>query len=152
MARIIGSVTQGSADAFAEAEIQTGLNGVSDRAYQVRRIIYELPALTSNSDIELSVTRRTKAAMPNISASDLIDKIKLRSVLATSGGYQNQVVQEHLFAQELNLLIAEDPIYFQIDSTGTSASNTGLVVIEYEIVAISVADRLALLQATIADL
>lgn len=151
MARIKGTVTQGGADAFAESEIQTALDGIVDRAYQVTRFLYEIPALqaVAGVNVEMSLTRFTQASMPNISVNSLIDKMFEAVTLSTSGAGVYSRLIEHRFNPGEGPIIVEDPIYLQIDSNATSATNTGLVVIEYEIVTISVADRLALLQQSL---
>lgn len=154
MARLIATVTQGSNDAFAEAEVQTGLSGQTDRAYRIRRIIWEFPAVVGASgyNIQGSLTRQSQASLPNIQEASLLDAVSRYLALSTAVGftiYENIV--EHLFAEELNVLVVEDPIYIQIDSNASSTTNTLRAVIEYETVQISISDRLALLQQLLSN-
>lgn len=147
MARLIGSVTQGSMDAFAIANIQTALTGQTRQAYQVKEIITELPRLgaAAGSNIELCVSRRTKAAMPLISDPDVMYKIGTGVELATSGAIPYERIVRYQPPEDLPLLIVEDPLYFLIDTNATSLAQTAILVIEYDLVTISDVDRLTLL-------
>ncbi|MND07381.1 hypothetical protein D3C83_293060 [compost metagenome] len=49
----------------------------------------------------------------------------------------------------MDLRVVEDPLYLQIDSSATSASNVGAVRILYEEVTIREIDRLSLLAETL---
>lgn len=155
MARLIATVTQGSNDAFAEAEIQTALQGQTDRAYRIRRILYQLPgpnSLSGSSNVQGRITRQSQASLPTIDDVSLIDAVEYQLGVATAVGIVKfDPIVEHLFADELNVLIVEDPIYIQIDSNATGASNTMRAVIEYETVQISIADRLSLLQQLLSN-
>lgn len=152
MPKLFGTVTQGANDAFAQAAISTGLYGFTDRAFQVKRILYELPGYSATgSNVEASLTRKSFAAMPTLIQQSLIDRYKYSSLVATGVGFQLYVnVIEHLFAGDPGNIFVEDPIYLQIDSNGTAAANTALVVIEYDVISITLADRLALTQQLIA--
>jgi len=77
LAYVVGSVTQGSADAFAEAEIATALSGQTSRAFRVREIMVEFPAFTTTaSSIELTLTRRSMSAIPLITDRNVIARWK----------------------------------------------------------------------------
>lgn len=151
MARISGSVTMGGADAFAIDTIQTALEGQTELAYSVKQITYEFDttavftAAVAAQDVELAITRRTKAAMPAVTDVDIIKKWHWGSSIATAVG---QIVMPELagvWRPENETLIVEDPLYICIDSTATTLTLTGLVIIDYDIVRISAIDRLTLL-------
>lgn len=149
MAQIEGTVTQGGADAFAEAQIQTGLEGQTANAFAVQAITYEFDTthlfVGATCDIELSLTRRTKSAMPNITDTDLIHKWHYGSFFVTGVG---QAVQPPLLQEWRppgDVLIVEDPLFLQIDSSNTALTSTAVVVIEFEIVSIDALSRLQLL-------
>jgi hypothetical protein len=152
MARIVGTATQGSADAFVEASIQTALQGQTKNAYKITAVTYEFAVPNvfnagggAANDVELCLTRRTKTAMPDIDDVDVIKKWKFGSVALTGVG---QIVQPPLigiWVPELETIIVEDPIYMQLDSTATTVTITANLAIEYELVQISEVDRLTLL-------
>lgn len=144
MPSLRGSVTQGGADAFAIATIQTGLEGQTRLAYQVTRIMFEVPRMATSGagNIELCLSRRTKAAMPNITDVDVIQKLKMGGEFTTSG--QSFYPLTHEFKPE-SLLIVEGEIFFCVDSNATSLTQTVYFVVEYDVVQISETDRLSLL-------
>lgn len=151
MPTIYGSVTEGAADAFAEASIQTALEGQTANAYSVTAITFEFDTthvIAGNAapmDVELALTRRTKAAMPNITDTDVVFKWHRGALGASNIGWFGQPDLLFEYRPPSELIIVEDPIYFQIDSTATALTLTCLVAIEFEIVAISSLDRLTLL-------
>jgi len=147
LAYLTGSVTQGSNDAFAQAEIATALQGISRTAFRIRELLFEFPGLGNANavNIELALTRRTKAAMPNVNDRDVIAKYRRQQVLLTSGLINYETAPRFTFTEDDELLIVEDPIYFSIDSNATGASNVAYVRIGYERTNISDVDRLTLL-------
>ena len=147
LAYLTGSVTQGGADAFAQAEIATALTGVSRVAFRIRELLFEIPriSLPATANIELALTRRTKAAMPNITDRDVIAKIKVGHEMVTSGGVTDMLVHRLTFTEDDELLVVEDPLYFQVDSSGTTLTQTVYCRIGYERATISDVDRLTLL-------
>ena len=146
LAYIVGTATQGSADAFKESEIQTALSGQTQRAFRVREILFELPNIgnAAGVNVEVSLTRRTMAAMPNITDRNVIAKVTRQQNLTTSGAYIHDRVVRLTFSEDDELLIVEDPIYFQIDTASTTAANTGYARVGYELVNVSANDRLQL--------
>lgn len=154
MARIIGTATQGGADAFVEAEIQTSLEGQQTNAFSVKEILLEfdttqLFGVASGAvDIEVALSRRTKAAMPNIQDTDVIKKWHWGQGEPTAvGQILNPEGGQNIFSWRpaVETIIVEDPLFFDLDSTNTGLTLTCLMVIEFEIVQISSLDRLTLL-------
>lgn len=151
MARITGTVTQGGADAFAEGEIQTALQGQTRNAYKISSVSYEFTfttfptAAVANQDLDLCLSRRSKAAMPLISDADVIKKWSFGAMYLSGVAAHVGIPNVGIWVPELETVVVEDPLYLQIDSTATGLAITGLVAIEYELVTISEVDRLTLL-------
>lgn len=149
LAYLVGSATQGSADAFVEAQIATALTGIGNVAFRMRELLIELSSpnvlVGGNADLQVQLTRRTKAAIVNVNDRDLIAKIGLTGRFTTSGRWVAPDVFRQTFSEDDELLIVEDPLYLALDSTGTSAAQSAWVRIGYERVSISAVDRLTLL-------
>lgn len=144
MARLVGTATQGSADAFVSASVATALSGQTSRAFRVNFINFEFtnrPA--AGSDFEVALVRRDKTAMPTSYDVDVICKYRQLYALTTSGAIM--IDRTWQFTPTGDLLIVEDPIYLMIDSTSTSVSNNVVISLDYELVTISEVDRLTLL-------
>lgn len=143
---IVGTATQGGADAFVQAEIATALSGQSQRAMRVREILFELPSVGSANlaTLEAAICRRTMASMPNVTDRNVIAKYFRNVVLTTSGTYLGERVARLTFSEDDEVLVVEDPLYFVLDSNATSAANTAYARIGYELVNISANDRLQL--------
>ena len=154
MARLTATVLQGGADAFAQAELATALQGVKGTAYKVNMLRYEfiLPAVApfpagviALQDLELCLTRRTKAAMPNISDVDVIHKWAWAAQYTTLVGAGPVFSCVGFFVPQSEILIVEDPLFIQIDSTATTLTYSAVIDIDYDAVKISDIDRLSLL-------
>lgn len=144
----VASVTQGGADAFAQAQFSTGLLGLTDRGALIREILFEVPRVNVAAalNVELALTRYSKAAMPNITDNDLLMKRKMGSDLVTSGVNSFDLVARYTFTEDDNLIVIEDPIFFQIDSNATTLTQSAFVRVAYELVRVPTDDRIALLQ------
>lgn len=149
LAYLTGSVTQGSADAFAVSEIATALTGAGNIAFRVRELLFELPnaalIAAATDQIEVALCRRTKAAMPNVTDRDVIAKISLGRQFTTSGDSVVEGVRRLTFSEDDELLIVEDPLYLVVDSAATALASTVYCRIGYERASISAVDRLTLL-------
>lgn len=141
---LVGYGTQGSADAFVESEIITGLSNATRTAYRVRRIEWILPALPGvDSNIEAVLSRRSKSAIA-YNTPNIIDCVKRSVEFTTSGlGVQENMVV-YRYDRDEELLIVEESIFLDIDSNGTSASNVLIVRIGYETRSITENERLAI--------
>lgn len=145
---LYGTVTQGSADAYAQADITTGLEGVLNRAIRIRELLVQWPlAMIGNvnaQNVELSLTRTSQAAMPTLASLGLFWRDQRRVAFTTSGAIWGSVVDRIKYDEADELLVVEPTIYFQIDSASTSASNSASVRIGYELVSIGELERLNL--------
>jgi len=151
MPRLTGTATQGGADAFAEATINTALSGQTRQGYNVTRLSLELSTgfnWPATSEVEVSLTRRTKAAMPDIDDPDVLKKWKVRNAVLTSGTTVADALLEFL-PPDRSMIIVEDPIFLQIDSTSTTGTQSAIVVIEFEVITLSEVDRLSILVASL---
>ena len=144
---LTGSVTQGSADAFAQGEIATALSGVSNFAFRLRELMFEIsaPSTVAAAIIEFALSRRSKTSMPLISDRDVIAKYKYQNVLVTSGLVRAQLVERQVFAEDDELLIVEDPLYLILDSNATTLTLTCYARLGVTRESISAVDRLTLL-------
>lgn len=144
---ITGSATQGSADAFVESQIATALAGQTGRAFRIREIGFEFVAqspVAAGAVYELAISRRSQAAMPNVTDRNVIVKDKRIYGYVTSGLYALDYMRRYTYTEDDNVLVVEDPLYLQLDSAATTAVNTVYCRIGYELVNISANDRLAL--------
>lgn len=154
MPSLFASVTQGAADAFAQATMATALQGFTNRAYRINQAEFELItpinafpniAAAALQDLEIGFGRRTKAAMPDIDDEDLIYKWAWRAGAPTSAGLQYPFPAINVWQPTADVLIVEDPIYWWVDSTATALTWSVKCRIDYELVEISEVDRLTLL-------
>lgn len=146
-----GTVTQGSADAFKESTIATGLAAGGGLCWRVHEIAWQFPPFiqASGQDISLSLTRKTMSAEPTILERSLISKRKRYCNFTTSGEVTYEgIIIDKLLEQE-NLLIVEDTVYFQIDSSATTGTNTAYVRLGVTQEKISDVDRLSLVAAAL---
>lgn len=147
LAYLTGSVTQGSNDAFASAEVATALSGIGNISFRVRELLFEVPRFAVGDDVEyqLAICRRDKTSFPLITDRDVIASLVLQRDRTTSGAYIWNRVYRYTFTEDDDVRIVEDPLYLVIDTDSTSAQNSGYVRIGYERANISAVDRLTLL-------
>lgn len=165
MPRLVGSVTQGGADAFAIAEVQTALSGQTRQAYLVKQITLQLDSgpFTSNAGIQatqVALCRRVKAAIPTIDDIDVLKMWDFASQIATAVGQIVQPEGQRLWtwhvpspdARKISdgaIMVVEDPLYLMIDSASTTLLMTARIAIEYEIAQVTEVERLNLIAASL---
>lgn len=146
---LVGSVTQGSADAFAQGTIVTGLQAIGDIGFKLRRVSFRVPRLIgADSDFEVALTQKSFAAIPAFTERSLVAAIGGYMELTTSGMAFVHVagpIHTFYFDDDMDMVIATDPLYFQVDSTGTSAANTVYVRVDYQEVRLTETQRLAIM-------
>lgn len=164
MAKLFFTAVQGAADAFVEATIQTALTGQTKSAYRVNEIGWEfdgapprpLSNVAAQQDAELCITRRTKAAMPALNDVDVIMKKHWSMIAGTAVGYVMQPVDavcgvwtppnpDALKISDGAVIIVEDPLYVQLDSTLTGLTLTVVGYIDYDLVTVTEVERLTLI-------
>ena len=148
--KLIFTATQGSNDAFVEAEVETGLNQVGSGAkiaYRILEVGVRLSVLpqTNGAQMEFTLTRQSQASIPTLSERSLIWAFTRYATLTTSGAnFQEQIIRWQP-VDAANVIIVENPLYVQLDSASTSASNSAVGYILYEQVSITEVERLALI-------
>lgn len=143
------TLTQGSADAYIQASISTALTGLTKTAYRMASLEIELPSLAigASSDWQFSLSRKSFAAMPT---SMYIEKsciwyYRRQQYVATAVGIVYDVRSMFWkWSDDDAPIIVEDPIYGQLDTSGTSLTNVLYGRIGYWIDSISEIDRLQL--------
>ena len=146
---LCATATQGSADAYAETAVSTGLSNVVKTAMRIRSIEWFLPALPSaDSDISVALKRKTgsSVAFSNVA---VIAGLSKKVELTTSGSpVYEQFPNVQYYERDMDLLIVEETLYFQIDSTTTSAANVAYLRIGFEYRTVTENERLQILAAT----
>lgn len=150
-APVVFTATQGSADAFVEASVSTGLSG--NLAFNARQFQYQLKnasglaGLGTDCEIQWSLTRRSKAAMPTLDDSDVIYKGGFVMAVVTSG--IALLPTEGSFTPLVDIPIVEETLYLQLDSTGTAATLAICVVMSVESDSISDIERLRIISRSL---
>lgn len=138
------TLTQGSNDAFVEAQIDTGIlpeNGVGFKILRLEILRPYLPGIQACSR-EWSITRDTKTAVANLSDPDCIYVDGNRCILVTSGMNIEQLREEHELS---SVYIVEPTIYCQLDSALTVQAATMYMRLHYEEVKMSEVEILRIL-------
>lgn len=145
---LIVTATQGSADAFVQASVATGLSGRS--AYNVKAFYLEFPnaaalsaVFAADSEVQVSVTRRSKSAIATLADVDTLMKWSFIVALTTSGQIIFPGVS--IAFPQIQVPIVEDTLYVQLDSTATGLSNVAVVRMDVELDTMSDIDRLNLI-------
>jgi hypothetical protein len=144
---LVIALTSGSADAFVQGSVLTGLSG--RQAYNLRAISWELVnpqagSLANNSEISFSITRRSKTAIPLISDTDVIWKKRLDFKVTTSGAITFiSAGSEAIALQEIPLV--EETLYAQLDSSSLGYAASVVLRLDVEVDTMSDIDRLNLI-------
>lgn len=144
---LIISLTQGGADAFVQSSVQTGLTG--RQAYNVKAFMVDFTniatqaGIAADHSIEVSITRRSKTAIATLADSDVLFRYAFAVEFTTSGvAYIPGVI---IYVPQLEVPIVEETIYAQLDSTGSTLTNTAVVRMDVELDTMSDIDRLNLI-------
>lgn len=144
---LIATVTEGSADAFAEAEFATGLSGIARTAYRIRRIEWQISAMPNVScELQVALRRNSSAAISAFSSQSVIAGL-FRAIRFTTSGAANQEIFPNAqnYSRDLDLLIVEEALFLQIDSNATSAACSAICRIGVENRSITDNERLQIL-------
>lgn len=147
--QLFGTVTQGAADAFANAIINTGIVTSGKQGLAIRNIFLEqvtnVPAaMGADMSYEYALSRVVKAAMPTIFDNDVVWKRKWETSIQTSGAVLVDSVYQ--FAPNYDIILVESSLNFMIDTNGTAAVNTAVIRLDCEVVTVSDALRISILQ------
>lgn len=116
-------LTQGSADAFVQDTVVTGLLPSDGLAYVITRaeIMYNfIPGLTNALQLQWSITRDTKTAIADYSDPDTLYSDAFGVRVTTSGTMLYEQRREIIFPD--GLFVVEPYIYCQYDSANTAVS------------------------------
>ena len=145
---LIISATQGAANAFVQGSVLTGLSGRN--AYNVKAIAFDITPIITIGDIwaavsvlEMTVSRRSKVAIPTLADVDVIHRFTLVSDINTSGAVITPMT--FYFYPQIEVPIVEDTVYLQLDTNGIASAVTGIVRLEVELDTMSDIDRLNLI-------
>lgn len=146
----VASIVQGSADAYIEGEIVTGLQAIGSLAYRLLKCTIGWPTLPigAATSQEFQISRTSKAAIAEVNDRDIILSRRRDIKMTTSGAVLNDKrVEEITFpvSDESGIIIVEDPIYIAFDSGSTSLTSTLYFQMVVEQIKISEVDRLTLL-------
>lgn len=145
---LVITLTQGGADAFVQGSALTGIQ--ARQAYRLDGLAFgfnnaSLLAISSAQqwNIMLTLTRRSKAALPELSDTDVIFRHSLASLFLTSGAAT--FPGDFYWKPELEVPIVEDTIYAQLDSDGVGAAMTMIVRLDVTLDTMSDIDKLNLI-------
>lgn len=142
---LAASATQGSADAFVEAEFSTGLSNVTRSAFRIRRIEWLLPSpIGADSFIQAQLARSTQTSIIGTLPNSIIANRVRVMELTTSGMALIETTVGENYARDMEFLIVEESLFLRLDSNGTSAANTVSVRIGYEVRTITENERLSI--------
>lgn len=141
---IVASVTQGSNDAFVEGTISTGLSNVNRTAWRIRRVHWLLPALPGVDSNVQAVLRRNSAASILADAGMITGCYRANEFTTSGLNYQSTFPNEEQFERDEDLTIVEETIYLNLDTNGTSATNSLTVRIAVEQRSITETERLTI--------
>lgn len=142
------SATQGAADAFVQGSVLTGLTG--RQAYNIRTLELEIATANSfavdQSEIEVSLSRRSKTAIPTIADPDVIWRWRYQA-RAAGAAYLTVYTKVFsvIFPVDFELPVVEETLYMQLDSTLSGFTNTAIVRMGVELDTMSDIDRLNLI-------
>lgn len=145
------TLTQGSADAFVQVSMATALTGLTKTSYRLKTLEWEFGqawSAASGADYQFNLSRKSYAAMPT---SPMLEKsnifayrqgsIQLSAVGALLAPPR---VGRYIWDDDDAPIIVEDPLYWQLDTASTSATNVVYVRAGYWVDSISEVDRLQL--------
>lgn len=120
-------ITQGAANAFAQASLLTGLSSTGNDALIISEIQVEFPdtlnAAAGLVTSEFALSRASKAAMPTIFDDDVLFKFKQSEILgAAASTYENPGVFIYVPPQEIVLI--EDTVFAMVKSLNNNAAYT----------------------------
>lgn len=145
---LVISMTQGSADAFVQGSVLTGLSGRS--AYNIRAFYMEITSpqtyagnLSADSSLEVVITRRSKTAVTTLADVDVLHKWSFINALTTSGEIFFEATK--VYVPELEVPIVEETLYAHVDSSAIGAALTVVVRMDVALDTMSDIDRLNLI-------
>jgi hypothetical protein len=141
---LIITLTQGSADAFVQGSVLSGLSG--NQAYNLLGVAWEMTSSACNvtaAEYQVSLSRRSKTSQPVLSDTDVIWNLRWQQILVTSGFPITS--KSGYWKPEVQIPIVEETIYAQLDSAATAVVNTFILRLDVELDTMQPIDRLNLI-------
>lgn len=143
-------LTQGSADAFVQNSVLTSLAN-SGYAWGLVRVRFELGNLATfmaatgaDFEIQASLTRRSKTAVAQLSDVDTIWRFSRVKMLESAVGF-GFFDPGGTIEFDPPIVLPEEVIYGQLDSTGSGIALTSTFRLEYELLKVTEVERLSIL-------
>lgn len=139
-------VTQGSADAFVQGSVATGIvpeDGLGLQVVGMEVVLGPCESVSADFDFQWSLSRDTKTAICTYVDSDSILYDGFSGSLTTSG--QILIPLGHRYPFVDGIFIVEPTVYFQLDSAATGFAQSAAVRIYYQEVSLSEVDILRVL-------
>ena len=151
--RLVFSATQGSADAFVETEIQTGLSTLGKTAYRILEVGLQLSNIpnVNGANIEFALSRASDTTVAAINDRSMLYRNYASVIFTTSGATYQPSVYRWQPLEDANVIIVEEVIYAQLDSGSTSQTNVAKGYILIEPLDITEADRTALIAQSLGN-
>lgn len=147
--RAIVTATQGSANAFVSATLNTNLSPQDSYAWAIQRISYQLydstvfSAIAGDADWQVALAKQTKASMPLISDPDILYEDSLAIAFTTSGQMGIPLVSRTDMPP--GVILVGGQAYLLFDSSGLGSAASIVMAIDYEVIKLSEVDFLRLL-------
>lgn len=142
------SALQGAANGFIQSSMLTGLSPSGNDALLVKEIVIEFPSALAAAaaaivEFDGTLTRASKAAVPNLLDDDLVYKYKYAApVNATSTFIEPGVIR---YNPPLDLVIIEDTVYFQFDTNNLAVLGTAYINIICQPATVTESEKVGLL-------
>jgi hypothetical protein len=143
------TATQGGADAFVQASIDTNLVPADGYAFSIVQMDFSFSAssalqnISADSLTRYALTRDTKLAVSELSDPDVIYRGGYATSLTTSG--QLLIPDSWSYTPQTGMIIVEPTVYFSLDSDATGLTMTLNGRIYYEEVKLTEVEILRLL-------
>lgn len=143
------TATQGGIDAFVESSASTNIIPADGMGLEIDKIVFafrdngQVQSIGSDCSFSISLTRDTKAAIPNLTDNDVFFLWGFANSFTTSG--QALIPLVHEWTPPKGLLLVEPTIYMQLDGLSTSIAFTVDARIYYNEVKVSEVEILRLL-------
>ena len=142
------NLLQGGADAFVQGSVATELVPADGLAILITQVEFVFKTVVNLAVVgsyitQWSLTRDTKTAVAFYDDTDCVLSDAVSGAMTTSGA--NGGPQRFFYQPPSGIIIVEDTIYGQLDSTNTTLANECDVLIQYENIKLSEVEILRLL-------
>lgn len=150
LAYLTATLTQGGNDAFIQTSIATALTGQTRTVYRLASMEIEWPPFinSAGNDAQLSLTRKSFSALATsmvLEKSMIFYRRRTNMYSTAVGNVVYSRTELVTWSDDDAPVIVEDPIYAQLDTSGTSATNVAYIRLGYWLDSITEVDRLQLI-------